>query len=348
MMASVAIGADWPQFRGVRGMGLSEDRNLPVEVGKEKNVAWKVELPPGHSSPVLVGPRIFLTAFEGDKLFTICLNRKTGAVEWKREAPRPRKEILQKTNSPASPSPVTDGRMVYVFFGDYGLVAYGMDGDEKWKTPLGPFNNMNGHGSSPALFEDTLVLICDQDTDSYVIAWDKTTGKVRWRVERPEVTRGYATPALYHPKGGRKQVVVPGAYQLASYDLATGEKIWWVNGMAWQLKCVPLIDGETIYINAWEIGGDFEKAPDVLPWDEMLAKYDQNGDKRIAKEGEAPKELQNWFRDNDLNKNGFIDERDWEFAKKYDLPIIRTVQPPNGWSDQAYTGDGPAILTNPF
>ncbi|MBI4905544.1 MAG: PQQ-binding-like beta-propeller repeat protein [Acidobacteria bacterium] len=313
ILVCTAAAADWPQYRGPRGMGLSADKNLPVEIAKDKNVVWETGLPPGHSSPVLMGSRIFLTATEDNKLFTICLDRKTGAVQWKREAPRPRTEIMQRINSPASPSAVTDGKMVYVFFGDYGLLAYGVDGDEKWKLPLGPFNNMNGHGSSPALFDDTLVLICDQDTDSFVIAVDKTTGKQRWRVERPQVTRGYATPGLYHPKGGRKQVVVPGAYQLVSYDLATGERVWWVNGMAWQLKCVPIIDGEIIYINAWEIGGDFDTAPEVLTWPELLAKHDKDGDKRIAKEAEAPKEMQNWFRDNDLNKNGFIDERDWDF-----------------------------------
>ncbi|MBI3209691.1 MAG: PQQ-binding-like beta-propeller repeat protein [Candidatus Solibacter usitatus] len=304
--------ADWPQYRGLKGLGLSNDKNLPVEVGRDTNVVWKTELPPGHSSPILVGSRIFLTAYQGDDLSTICLDRASGKILWKRQTPRPRKEGMQKTNSPASPTPVSDGKSVYVFFGDYGLLAYGVDGEDKWNLPLGPFNNQNGHGSSPALFDDTLVLICDQDTGSYVIALNKDTGKVAWRVERPEVTRGYATPGLYEPKGGRKQVVIPGAYQLAAYDLRNGEKIWWVNGMAWQLKCVPIIDGETIYINAWETGGDFDKPPVVLSWEEMLAKYDRDNDKKITKD-EAPQELQRWYGDNDLDKNGAIDERDWQF-----------------------------------
>ena len=144
---------------------------------------------------------------------------------------------MQPTNSPASPTPVSDGKNVYVFFGDYGLICYGVDGDERWKMPLGPFNNANGHGSSPVLFDDLLVLICDQDTDSYLLALDKTAAKCAGSVERPEVTRGYATPAVYRPKKGPAELIVPGAYELIAYNLATGEKLWWVRGMAWQLKC---------------------------------------------------------------------------------------------------------------
>lgn len=293
-------------------MGLSEDRNLPAEFGVDKNVVWKATVPPGHSSPILIGPRIFLTAIEGETLVTICLDRKTGKPLWKKESPRPRREHFQKTNSPASPSPVSDGKLVYVFFGDFGMLAYDMDGNERWRQPMGPFNNANGHGSSPILAGDLLILICDQDTESYVIAMDKHTGGTVWKVERPEVTRGYATPAVYQPsKGGVKELIVPGAYQLISYELATGKKLWWVNGMAWQLKCVPIIEGDTIYINAWEIGGDFETPPAILTWEEMLAKYDKNGDHEITL-AEAP-DQERWMQNNDLNFNKKIEQRDWEF-----------------------------------
>jgi outer membrane protein assembly factor BamB len=158
-----SLWAQWPQFRGPNGSGIGGAAKLPIHFGPSKNVAWKAELPPGHSSPVIAGNLIFLTAVEGGtradigakvidkggKLFTICLDRRTGKVLWKREAPRPRVEAYQATNSAASPSPVTDGRFVYVFFGDFGIIAYTLDGTERWKVPLGPFNNVNGHGSSP-------------------------------------------------------------------------------------------------------------------------------------------------------------------------------------------------------
>ncbi|MCC6367127.1 MAG: PQQ-binding-like beta-propeller repeat protein [Bryobacterales bacterium] len=304
--------AGWPQFRGPQGMGLTADTNLPTEVDPGRNAVWKTPLPPGHSSPILAGDRIFLTAYDGASLLTIALDRATGKLLWRREAPRPRKESFQPTNSPASPTPVSDGAMVYVFFGDFGLLAYGRDGEERWRLPLGPFNNANGHGSSPILYGDMLFLLCDQDTNSFLLALDRKTGKTRWRAERPEVTRGYATPGVYAPKNGRKELIVPGAYQLISYDLLTGEKLWWVNGMAWQLKCVPVIDGDTIYINGWEIGGDFEKPPELPTWQELAAKYDANKDQKITPD-EAPKDLQSWFYLNDLNMDRAIDERDWNF-----------------------------------
>ena len=91
-------------------------------------------------------------------------------------------ESFQQTNTPASPTPVTDGKRVYVFFGDFGLLAYDLDGNEVWRLPLGPFNNVNGHGSSPILAGNKLVLICDQDIGSYLIAVDKQTGKALWKI----------------------------------------------------------------------------------------------------------------------------------------------------------------------
>jgi len=149
---SVSLPAeDWPQFRGTGGTGVSASKNLPTHFGPEKNVIWQTALPPGHSSPVLVGNSIFLTAFEGEKLLTFRLDRLSGKILWRREAPRDRTEPRQQTNTPASPTPVTDGKRVYVFFGDFGLLAYDLDGTEAWRLPMGPFNNVNGHGSSPIL-----------------------------------------------------------------------------------------------------------------------------------------------------------------------------------------------------
>jgi outer membrane protein assembly factor BamB len=313
-LLSPAYAGDWPQFRGPDGLGISTDQGLPVEFGPEKNVIWKTPLPPGHSSPILVGTRIFLTAYQGDTLLTMSLDRSTGKILWRREAPRPRVEGMQQTNSPTSPTPVSDGRNVYVFFGDFGLICYGVDGDERWKVPLGPFNNANGHGSSPALFDNLLVLICDQDTGSYLIAVDKNTGKTVWKVDRPEVTRGYATPGVYRPKSGPAELIVPGAYELIAYNLATGEKLWWVRGMAWQLKSVPLIDGDMVYVNGWEIGGDADTPPEVPTWEEMVAKYDTNKDGKISPD-EAPVSLKNWWREQDFNRDGFMDAREWNFYR---------------------------------
>src|SRR2546423_1148437 len=117
----------WSRFRGPNGSGVSTSTRVPVEFGPEKNVVWKTELPFGHSSPALTRDRVFLTAARGERLVTLCLDRRTGRILWEREAPRARVEKLDSRNGPAGPTPATDGANVYVFFPDFGLLSYDMD-----------------------------------------------------------------------------------------------------------------------------------------------------------------------------------------------------------------------------
>ena len=330
LLAALPLAAQWPQFRGPNGSGVATAHDLPVGFGPTENLVWKADLPRGHSSPVIANGRIFVTAVEGEslvkisrdkaadsgagKLWTICLDQATGKVLWRSPVPRPRREQYQVTNSAASPSPVTDGRSVYVFFGDFGLVAFDWDGHERWRLPLGPFNNMNGHGTSPILEGDLLVLICDQDSGSYLIAVDKNTGRQRWRVERPEITRGYATPAIFRPKTGPVEVIVPGAYLLVSYAVETGEKLWWVRGMSWHPKSAPVIAGDMIYVHSWETGGEVETPTETPSFEETLEKYDANHDGKLAPE-ELPDRMRNSFADLDLNRDGWVDRREWDFYR---------------------------------
>ena len=165
-LCSLLPALDWPRFRGPNGSGVAEAGALPAEFGPEKSVIWKTALPPGHSSPILSGDRIFITAFEGPKLLTIAMDRASGKILWRRECPRPRDESVDKRNSPASPSPASDGKNIYVFFPDFGLLSYDFAGNERWRVPLGPFNNVYGMGSSPIVAENKVILICDQGVGS--------------------------------------------------------------------------------------------------------------------------------------------------------------------------------------
>ena len=305
--------ADWTQFRGPNGSGVSPSKDLPEHFDAQKNVVWRTTLPLGHSSPVFTTDHIFVTAFEGKTLLTICLGRASGKVLWQRQAPREREEVFEQTNGPASPSPVTDGTNVYVFFGDFGLLSYGPDGNERWRLPLGPFNNVNGHGSSPILADGRLVLICDQDTGSYLLAVDASSGRVLWKTMRPECTRGYATPAVYRPKNGPAELIVPGSFEVASYAIETGEKVWWVRGMAWQLKCVPIMDDDRIFVSGWEVGGDQEQRPKIPDFAQMLAEYDKDHDGKLSHSEAPPGNFSNWFAEIDLNHDGYIEEREWQF-----------------------------------
>src|SRR6516162_7121672 len=126
--STLAIGGEpaWPQFRGTGGLGVAgEEMKLPVRFGPSKSVLWKASLPPGLSSPCIWGERIFLTGFDkgGQKLETFCLDRKDGMILWRRPAPAAEIEKCFPPNSPATPTPTSDGKSVYVYFGSFGLLA---------------------------------------------------------------------------------------------------------------------------------------------------------------------------------------------------------------------------------
>lgn len=304
---------DWLQFRGPNGSGVSENRNLPVKFGPNENVVWKTPLPPGHSSPVIAGDHIFLTAFEGGKLFTFCLNRANGKILWRRESPRPREQELHKSNTPASPSPVSDGKNVYVFFTDFGAISYGPDGNERWRTPLGPFNNPFGMGASPVLAGDTLIQSCDAESGSFLVALDKNTGKQKWRVERPDFTRGFSTPVLYNPPGGPRQAILAGSYRLVSYEVETGKEVWWTSGLTWQLKPTPVLGDGMVYVLGWAGGSDTGQQEEVPEFASVLKQWDANHDGKLSKEEIPDEKITKDWRSFDLDNDGALDARDWRF-----------------------------------
>lgn len=310
--ATIAAWAtDWPTFRGRNSAGVAPDVNLP-EFGPGKNELWKTPLPAGHSSPVIVGKRIYLTGYENDKLFTFALDRDSGKILWRREAPRPRREELHKSNSPTSASAASDGRNVYVFFTDYGVLAYGPDGEDKWQAPMGPFNNPMGQSATPVLSGNTLLIPCDQEAGSFFVALNKDTGKVKWRVERPDFTRGFATPVLYKPKSGPQQVILAGSYRLVSFDVETGKEVWWVSGLTWQLKPTPVMDDENIYVLGWAGEADPGQQEVVPEFAEVLTKWDANGDKKLAKDEIKDEKLAKKFADLDLDHDKALGDRDWK------------------------------------
>lgn len=323
-----ASAEDWPQFRGPNGSGVSVSTGLPEVFGPEKNVVWKTPLPPGHSSPVLTRDRVFVTAYDKDKasagekshkLLVICLDRQTGKLLWQREVPRTREGRLQNVNNPASPSPVTDGANVYVFFQEFGLVSYDGAGKERWRLPLGPFNMFYGFGASPILVDDKLILPVDQDSpSSYLIAVDKNSGRVRWKVERPAVISGYSTPIIFQPKQGPKQIVVPESFQLSAYSVADGKRVWWVRGLACEMKSIASSDGEYVYINGW---GFPQNQPGeqiaTIPLEEAWARYDKNKDKLIEKsevtgDEKMDKMLRAAFEAFDMDRDEKLNAKDWE------------------------------------
>ena len=167
---------------------------LPTDIGPEKHVLWKTELPPGHSSPAIVGDKIFLTAVrDKEHLETICLDRASGKILWRVEAPHKTLEKIHGIGSYAQPSPAADeragGRDVRL---QRPVLLRPRRPASCGTATMGPFNDEFGAAASPIIEDDRVILGQDHDTGSFLAAYDKTTGKQLWRTDRAEFSRGYS------------------------------------------------------------------------------------------------------------------------------------------------------------
>lgn len=233
----VIAAADWPEFRGPTGQGLSEAKNVPVEWDESKNVAWKVPVKgKGWSSPVLANGRIYLATAVTDGSATVlrvlCLNAADGKTVWDTEVLRPdpaAAKIVHPKNSPASATPLVAGDRVYAHFGHLGTAALDLAGKVVWRQESLKFSPVHGNGGSPALVNgDTLVFSCDGVPDPFLAALDAKSGDVKWKTPRNAPTErpfSFATP-LAIEVGGQTQVVCPASGMTAAYDPETGKEIW--------------------------------------------------------------------------------------------------------------------------
>ncbi|HEY0872568.1 MAG TPA: PQQ-binding-like beta-propeller repeat protein [Vicinamibacterales bacterium] len=319
LSTAAANDTDWSRFRGPNGSGISTTKGLPTEFGPDRNVVWKVDLPEGYSSPIISGNRIFLTGLRDQSLVTVAVDRTTGKVLWERDAPRSRTEKLDKRNRPAASSAAVDDQHVIVFFGDYGLIGYDVNGKELWKQPLGPFNNIYGMGASPILVGNSVVMVIDQSTNSYIAAWDKKTGKKLWQTPRTEAKSGHSTPILWTPRGGKPQIIVSGSFLLSAYDPDNGKRLWWVGGLSFEMKSTPVVRGDVVYANGFG-------APENIPGNqvpimttEAAFKGDANGDGKLARE-EMPADNRNHaarmgIAVADLDGDRMLSREEWDYYK---------------------------------
>ena len=313
LLPLLASAADWDRFRGPNGSGVAMTSGLPAEFGPSKNVVWKTDLPAGHSSPVVSRDRVFVTAAENDKLWTIALDRATGKVAWRAEAPRDRKEKLHALNHPASPTPVADGRNVWVFFPDYGMLSYTWEGKERWRTPLGPFQNVYGIGVSPVLADDKVILVIDQNRDSHILALGQNDGKLKWKRPRPEALSGSSTPILIKQGSAPAQILAPSSFRMDVYSAADGEAAWWVRGLAAEMKSVPVIDKDTVYVSGYNSPeNEAGKTTPAEPWKTMIAKQDANKDGFLQKDEAPGQREKRYWEFIDLSGDGKVDEAEWK------------------------------------
>ena len=281
--SATAAGENWPQWRGPGGQGISADSQVPTEWAPGKNVVWKAELPgTGMSSPIVWDDRIYVTAvIEGDvvpgqravkhrqgpeadwihpdsvaadKKHTfkvVALDAKSGQILWDRTAYEGTVfDARHRRSSFAGPTPVTDGAMVYAYFGPEGLYAFNSKGDLAWKA-VTPFATLGlGTGTSPILYENLVIIQRDEDNGDHstLVAYDKKTGKEVWSTKRT-VEISWSTPVLV-TAGGRTELVTNGNDLIIAYDPATGKELWQTTGVKSNAIHTPLVGHGLVILTA--------------------------------------------------------------------------------------------------
>jgi outer membrane protein assembly factor BamB len=265
LLSFVIVHAEnWPQWRGPGLNGVSTEKNLPVKWTTEENVVWKVAMPGfSGSTPIIWRDRIFLNVANGDVLEFWCLDKSKGEVLWKKQLGAG--NVKMRKQNMSSPSPVTDGRSVYVMTGTGILKGFDFSGKELWTREIqkdyGNFGLNWGYASSPLLFEDSLYVQVlhgmKTDDPSYVMRIDKKTGKTLWKVDRPtsairESPDSYTTPALLR-YGKSTEIVITGGDCVTGHDPETGQELWRANGLNpdknefYRIVASPIIFNEIIY-----------------------------------------------------------------------------------------------------
>lgn len=300
-----AAGADWPMWRGPAGDGRSPETGLPTRWTGAENVAWKTKIPGvGHSSPIVSSDRVFVTtALEQDtQRALVCLDRKSGKILWQKNVIRSLLERKHRLNSYASATPATDGKLVYVSFFEQPriqLAAFDFDGNEVWRISPGEFHSVHGFCSSPVIYKDLVILNGDQDATAYLVAFDKATGKERWRTDRPNKTRSYCTPIVVE-LAGKPQMILSGSKCVASYNPMTGEPYWVIDGPTEQMVASLVQTQGVVFVTGGfpelhVLGIDPSGAGNVSKSHVLWRDGQSKGDRRLASYVPSPVAHGDWF-----------------------------------------------------
>jgi outer membrane protein assembly factor BamB len=301
-----ASAEDWTRFRGGNGAGTSASTGLPSEFGPGKNEVWDAEVPFGRSSPVIAGDRIYLSATEDGVFVTMALDRKTGKILWRSVVNPGREDEFHADTNSATTTPVTDGKNVYVFFQEFGLVAYDKNGKQRWTHELGPFRNFYSIAASPVLSGNMLYMLCDQIEGSFLIALDKNNGKEKWRSNRPGRLESYTTPILYPDAKKPTGLIVYGSAWIDAYDPVTGKVLWAMSEAPVGPIPSPVLVGDTIYVAGQNHGEN-----GWPPWEGIATEHDKDSDGNITREEVAEAWLIRHFGWLDRDGNDVITEEDW-------------------------------------
>jgi len=240
----------WSRWRGPSGQGLVEGTAYPDTWSDTDTVLWKVKVPGrGHSSPIVWNDRIFLTtagAEDGSKRSVLCFQRSDGKLLWQTSVPAAPAEKLYAKNSYASATVSTDGKLVYAYFGNAGMMAVDFNGKQVWHVSFGSITLYHGPGGSPLLYKDRLILYQEQrlmdrsiTTDpGFMVAIDKSTGRELWRQTR-NPQPGWGTPIAVQV-GDHTEIVVSSSRRIDAYDPDTGKLLWYCGGNTVEVIPTPV------------------------------------------------------------------------------------------------------------
>jgi len=308
---AMAVAGERPlpvsRFRGENCSGVSDEAPLPEIIHPETNALWKIDLIPGNSSPCIADNLIFLTGSKNDNLYTICIDRKTGNILWQKEIKPEKTERPSRLAGLASPTPTTDGELVYVYFGSFGLICYDFSGKEIWRKPLPIPVTQHGTGTSPILCGDKVILLFDQDIDSFILAVNKNTGETVWKTERPFARRGFVTPLVIYED--EPVIVAPGTLQVIAYYAKNGVEKWRVSGLPNEVCPSPVFAEGLVFCCGWT---PWSGTTRLTPFPVLLNQFDKNKDGKIDSSEAQSGQLKQHFIYADADKDGFITREEWE------------------------------------
>lgn len=258
--ARTSAADEWPEFRGPDGQGHSSATNLPVEWSTQKNVQWKQPVPgTGWSSPVVSRGQIFLTSGlpnsgTGPSLHALCFDAATGKPLWDTEIfaqTESSSQAIHDKNSPASPTPIIEGDRLYVHFGHHGSACLDRSGKILWRNNRLGYEAVHGNGGSPILVDDTLIYHADGASDPFIVALDKRTGEIVWKVARTAQVRqtfSFSTPLLITAHG-RRQIISPASGAVFALDPKDGRELWHVRyGQGYSVVPRPVFGQGLLFI----------------------------------------------------------------------------------------------------
>ncbi|MFW6257485.1 MAG: PQQ-binding-like beta-propeller repeat protein, partial [Prolixibacteraceae bacterium] len=354
------------QFRGTNCSGISSpDATPPLRLLTDENLAWKTEIADGVSSPCIWGNSVFLTGYEpyNRLLITYCINKKTGAVKWNQSVLPDAIEPVHAVGSPAAATPVTDGKLVYVYFGSYGVICYDFDGNQVWEKKLPIPESDYGSCGSPVIVKNTLLV----NRLSELLALDKETGETKYTAN---IKGSHATPVIRE-----NQILLHQYLGLKSINIDDGSENWDFN-LVTLGNSTPVLKNNLLFVNGFTNIGEARLYDRLPEFNVMLSSSDQNADSLIQIT-EIPESLaffrrpeldlpfpddtmyswQKMAPDFDFTKDGAMNNTEWKQMKEYwekymvehgvvaiKLSENETEKPELLWKESNYIAEIPSLL----